>query len=117
VLQVFPGGDSEGALFEDDGESLAYREGAWARTPLRLWTRAGGRLRLELGAREGALPLAPRPARVVVRGAAPPRSVLLDARPLEEGSATPGYVAAEGRVSVVFQDDGRARALELEPAP
>ncbi len=117
VLEVFPGGDSETELFEDDGETLAYREGAWARTPLRLWTRAGGRLRLELGAREGAFPVAPRPVRVVVHGAGTPRSVLLDARPLEEASATPGYLSAEGRVTVVFRDDGRARALELEPAP
>jgi len=117
VLEVFPGGDSEAELYEDDGESLAYRAGESASTTLRLWTRAGGRLRLELGAREGRHPVPPRPARVVVHGAPPPRSVLLDARPLAEGSATPGYVAAEGRVTIAFEDDGRARAIEIEPAP
>jgi len=117
VLAVFPGGDSAGVLIEDDGETTAHLRGAMARTPLRVRDRAGGRLRLELGAREGGFAIAPRPARVVFHAAGRPRAVLLDALPLEEAAGAPGYERRDGRVEVRFEDDGGARSIELEPAP
>ncbi len=116
-LEVFPGTDSESVLYEDDGESTAYRRGAFARTNLRVRDRAGGRLRLELGAREGAYAIERRTLEVVVRAAPPPRTVWLDARPLAASAGAPGYAAEAGRVTVRFEDDGHARAVELDPAP
>lgn len=117
VLAVFPGGDGSGVLIEDDGETTAHLRGVVARTPLRLRDRAGGRLRLELGAREGTYAIAARPARVVFHAAAMARSVLLDALPLEEIAGAPGFVRREGRIEVRFEDDGGSRSIELEPAP
>ena len=116
-LDVFPGADSESALYEDDGESRAYRHGAFARTPLRVRDRAGGRLRIELGAREGGYTIERRALRIVVRAAPPPRTVWLDARPLAASAGALGYEAVAGRVAVRFDDDGHARAVELDPAP
>ncbi len=117
VLEVFPGADTELDLVEDDGESTDYRRGVVARTPVRLFHRAGGRLRLELGARVGTLRVPPRTLHVVVRGSPPPRAVLLDARPIAEQAAPPGFVTREGSVHVFFEDDGGAHALEVDPAP
>jgi len=117
VLEVFPGGDSETELVEDDGESMDYRAGAFARTALRVRDRAGGRLRLELGPREGSYVVPNRRVRAVFHAALAPRQVYLDARPLALGSTLPGFAWTEGRVEVFFEDDGHARSIELDPAP
>lgn len=117
VLEVFTGADTELEVVEDDGESTDYRQGVVARTPVRLFHRAGGRLRLELGARSGAFSVAPRTLHVVVRGSPPPRAVLLDARPIVEQATSPGFVVREGNVHVFLEDDGGAHAIEVDPAP
>ena len=52
VIEVVPGADGSASLVEDDGTSTAHREGRLARTAFRLWDRAGGRMRLEIGRRE-----------------------------------------------------------------
>jgi alpha-glucosidase len=117
VLQVFPGADASAELVEDDGESTAYREGVVARTRLRLWDRAGGRLRLELGRREGSFPLAARPVRVVIHGCPAPELVLLDGIGLAAREAVPGYGAREGAVQIRFVDAGEGHVIEVAPAP
>ena len=117
VLEVIPGDDAMTALVEDDGVSTAYRDGAVARTTLRLWDRAGGRLRLELGRREGDFEIPTRPVRVVVRGCPAPLGVYLDGYRLSERRASPAYRFADGRVHVRFADRGDGHALEIDPAP
>jgi len=117
VLEVFAGGDAEIELVEDDGESTNYRHGVVAKTMIRLFHRAGGRMRLELGARQGSFAVPPRTLHLVFHGSPPPRAVLLDARALPERSTPPGFLAREGRVDVFLGDDGRAHAVELDPAP
>jgi alpha-glucosidase len=117
VLEVFPGADGSAELIEDDGETLAYRRGGVARTTLRLWGRAGGRLRLEIGRREGGYTVPTRALRVVVRGCPDPTAVRLDGARLLRRAELPGFRAADGRVHVRFVDDGAGANLELEPAP
>ncbi len=117
VLRVFPGADGAGELVEDDGESTAYRDGVAARTPLRLRSRAGGRLRVELGAREGRFEVPQRTARIVVHGYASPERVLLDGEQLSPGREIPGYEIDAGRLHARFVETGRGHVLEVEPAP
>ena len=117
VLEVFPGADGRAELYEDDGESTRYRDGAFAHTPLRLWDRAGGRLRLEIGRREGSYEVPPRPLRVAVHGCPPPDAVRANAAVLSEGATTPGYSLEEGRVHVRLLDCGEGHTIEIEPAP
>jgi alpha-glucosidase len=117
ILEVFPGEDSATELVEDDGETSDYRSGIVARTRLVLRNRAANRLRLEIRGREGAFEVADRTLRVCVHGCPPPRSVRLDATPLEAGTGVPGFTATEGRVHVRLRDTGEAHALEIEPAP
>jgi alpha-glucosidase len=117
VLEVFPGGDGTAALVEDDGETTAYRDGAIARTALRLWGHAGGRLRVELSPREGSYPVPARTVRVAVHACPRPTAVYLDGSRLTEGDEIPGFRVAEGRVDVRFGDRGQGAAIEIDPAP
>jgi alpha-glucosidase len=122
VLEVHPGGDTASCLIEDDGESTAYRSGAQARTPIRLRSRASGRLRLEVGPREGGFAIAPRGVRVAVHGCPPPTSVWVDAVRLPAPGAADEGIGASwtwqgGVLHVRWRDVGSSRSLEVEPAP
>jgi alpha-glucosidase len=117
ILQVMPGADGAATLVEDDGESTAYRSGELARTPLRLWHRAGGRLRLEIGRRQGSYRIPPRTLRVVVHACPPPDGVYLNGARLEASDAPPGYTAREGRLHLRLDDEGQGSSLEVDPAP
>jgi alpha-glucosidase len=117
VFEVFPGRDAQALYVEDDGETTAYRELYVAATPLRLWSNAGGRLRFEIGARQGPFPVAERPLRVRVHACSPPQAVFVDGERLEPGQGAPGYSCADGRVDVRLRDRGRGAAIEIAPAP
>jgi alpha-glucosidase len=117
ILTVYPGADSSGSLVEDDGETTAYRSGVSGRTSLRLWSRAGGRLRLEIGRREGSYRVPERPLRVVVHGCPPPRAVFLDGARIAPREQPPGWVARDGAVHVHLVDRGVGAAIEIDPAP
>ncbi|MDH3520917.1 MAG: glycoside hydrolase family 31 protein [Myxococcales bacterium] len=117
VLAVYPGADAAAALVEDDGETTAYRGGATARTSLRLWQRAGGRLRLELGRREGAFPIPDRALHVHIHGCPPPTAVYLDGARLAARESAPGWVAQDGSVIVRLLDRGAGASIEIDPAP
>jgi alpha-glucosidase len=117
ILAVYPGADASGCLVEDDGETTAYRGGVYARTSLRLWNRAGGRLRLEIGRREGPYRVPERPLRVVVHGCPPPRAVYLDGARVAAREQPPGWVARDGAVQVHLVDRGAGAAIEIDPAP
>ena len=114
AITVASGG---GVWIEDDGFTTAHRDGAVARTAVRLWDRAGGRLRLEIGRREGGYEPPRRLLRIGVHACPSPNAVLLDGTRLAAGDATPGQRRRDGRVEVRFEDDGRAHTLEIEPAP
>jgi len=117
ILEVFPGGDASLELVEDDGETVAYQGGVSARTPLRLWSRAGGRLRLEIGRRAGPYAVKPRPLHICVHACPTPNAVYLDGE-LAEGPQTPGWQHdSAGRLHVRLRDEGAGCAIEVDPAP
>jgi len=92
-VHVFPGADGSFDLYEDDGETCAYREGRHAITPLRL-TRRGGSWLFRYGPVQGDPSLVParRTVRVHLRGLG--------------GQASPGLPG-------IF--DPQARSFQLEP--
>lgn len=53
ILELFPKGSSEYELYEDDGESLAYREGTCARTTITC-RKEGNVVHVDVGQRRGA---------------------------------------------------------------
>ena len=122
VLEVYPG------RRRDDGRGRGRRRvvrvpraAMEARTPVRLRSRAGGRLRLEVGAREGAFAI----------GAAPCASRCTAARRRPRCGSTPcgcpSRVPDEeigatwhwegGVLHVRWSDVGTARSLEVDPRP
>jgi len=117
ILEVVPGADGVGTLLADDGETTAYRSGRVARSELRLWHRAGGRLRLEIGRREGDYAVPPRTLRVSLRCCPAPERVTLDGRRLARRDDAPGYGCEAGRLQVRFEDGGESHVLEVDPAP
>lgn len=82
TLVVFPGADGGGAVYEDDGRSFAYREGAWMRL-LTAWD--DDRRTLTLCLAPGSRTFAPWPRRLLVRIApgTSTREVLFDGSPIE----------------------------------
>ena len=87
TLEVFPGGDTEFTLCEDDGESHAFEEGAVARTVFALKSsREAGELRITRreGCYEGMSES--RTFEFLVYSRNTPAAVFLNDVPLEEGS-------------------------------
>jgi alpha-glucosidase len=117
VYEVFPGRDVQALFVEDDGETIAYRDGRIAATSLRLWSNAGGRLRLEIGAREGPFEIAERALRVRFHACPSPQAVYVDGERLTRGDGAPGWSEGEGCVDVRLRDRGRGAAVEIAPAP
>ena len=66
TLVVYPGADGSSSLYEDDGKSFDYRNGAWMRIVMR-WENATRRLTLSLA--PGARLLSPSPRPFDVRAA------------------------------------------------
>jgi alpha-glucosidase len=118
VLEVFPGADASLDLIEDDGDSVAYQSGVVARTSVRLWTRAGGRLRLQLGRREGPYVIPTRPIRICLNACPTPNAVYLDGAPLARGAGVQTWHHDDdGRLHIRLHDEGGGAALEVDPAP
>jgi alpha-D-xyloside xylohydrolase len=64
VLHVFAGADAAFDLYEDDGTSMGFDRGEFARTPIRWDDRAG---KLTIGARQGSYPGMPAKRSISVR--------------------------------------------------
>lgn len=105
-FDVYPDatGAATGSLYEDDGLSPAYLQGAFRRTTLAL---AAGRLTLTPSG--GFTPPARR-FEIVLHAAPAAREVRLDGRPLAADSWSR---EAGGLLLVRFEDDGRAHTLEF----
>ncbi len=97
-------GAAAGSLYEDDGASPAYRQGAFRRTTLSL---AGGRL--ALGVRGAHQPPA-RDYEISLHAAPAVTAVLLDGRPLPPADWSRD---ASGVLRLRLADDGRAHTFEF----
>jgi alpha-glucosidase len=119
VVGVYPAPQSEASLYEDDGSSLQYRQGAFARRRF-VQTRAEGRVVIEVGAPEGAYRPAPRDLLLSVVSDQEPKRVLLGTEPLlrvspgELAVQPRGFSVAEGAVTVKLPDRFEAVRVTLE---
>ncbi len=80
-LVVYPGADGSSALYEDDGHTFAYRQGAWMRIEM-TWQDRARTLSLRLA--QGSRMLPPGPRRFLVRlaGSADARPVTFSGQPI-----------------------------------
>ena len=102
IVEAWPGADGAAELYEDDGDSLDYRKGGYALTPLKL-TAEGSAVRFTVGRRTGSFAGMPATRRMKVRLHAPFGVVEKDL----------GEVGADG-ATVLFPNAG---AQALVPAP
>jgi alpha-glucosidase len=130
LVTAYPGSaPSEAVYYEDDGESLDYRQGAFAERRFAQRQQAGLQV-LEVAARSGSWSPAPRELVLRVRVDGEPSGVRLDGKPLarlaaaREGpdpsrptKAAPesGYaLTADGFVEVVVRDRAEPITLSVE---
>jgi alpha-glucosidase len=110
TISVYPAPLSEATLYEDDGLSLAYRKGAFARRRFSQ-RREGASTRVEASAVEGSWRPAARDLVLRVRPEGPPTRVLLD------GATLAFKLAEDGFVEVRIRDRAQAFALVVESKP
>lgn len=82
TLTVYPGTDSTSSVYEDDGKTFDYRNGAWMGITMK-WRDADRRLTLELTPGSRMLPPAKRPIDVRMAGTQTVKSVVFDGKVLE----------------------------------
>lgn len=113
-LLVFPGRrPAEFTLYEDDGTSLEYRQGAFARTRVTVSPQRGGGVTVAAGPRTGSFAgMGPRRTwSVRIAAQAEPGGVLLDGQPLPPGRWSCDASRCEVRV------DGLADPFVLQLVP
>ncbi|MBI2381280.1 MAG: DUF5110 domain-containing protein [Gammaproteobacteria bacterium] len=119
-VRIFPAERSEGEFYEDDGESLAYRRGEYARRVFRQERSAGG-LRLHIGMTAGSYPATARPLVLKLMAQPPAAQVLLDGKrlpSLREGqwqAADRGWMLRAGELWIKFPDGANVAKLVVEP--
>jgi alpha-glucosidase len=107
-------GKASTALYEDDGVSPAYRQGAFRRTPVSV-SRSGNGFQIEVGAREGSYNPGPRSLVFVFKSALAARQVLVDGKPLAASAANEsksGWYKVDDGVAVRIADDGKAHRIQ-----
>ena len=82
TVVVYPGADGAFTLYEDDGRSFDYRQGAQMRLAMR-WNDAARRLSIGLAPRSKMLPPMPRPIRVRITGSKGETAVGFVGKPIE----------------------------------
>jgi alpha-glucosidase len=116
---VYPAARSEGRLYEDDGETFAYRQGGSLRRRFEQ-TRSSTSCTVRVGAGEGSYRPATRDLVLKVRWDGEPRRVSLNAEVLprtdpSSGASSRGWSAAEdGFVRVRFADRWDAFAVTIQ---
>ena len=115
TLSVWPGADGTFDLYEDDGQSLSYRTGSYARTPLRTATDGAGCVSVTIGAAEGSFAgqLANRSWTVRLVGVDAPAVVRLGGQNVSGWS----YDATSRQLSISTGAQGTQQALTLIAGP
>jgi alpha-glucosidase/alpha-D-xyloside xylohydrolase len=82
TVTIYPGADGAFSLYEDDGRTFAYRQGAWAGIAM-AWNDASRRLAVRLAPGSRMLRPSKRPIDVRVAGTRTSRRVVFDGTPLQ----------------------------------
>ncbi len=115
-IDVYAGAAGEFALYEDDGETLAYQSGQHRVTTISSTT-AAGEHRVTVGPAAGGYEGAPDRRAYVVRLLGLPRPTLveLDGRPLRRARSSRGF--AENQEAWHFRNAGHCLSVKVGPRP
>lgn len=121
TVQVYPAAASDGALYEDDGSSLAYTRGVYARRAFHQ-QRSGDAITVAADAVEGRYRGAPRDLVFRLIGTRDARAVTLDGKPLPRVApdqfdrADAAWTVRDGAVEAKLRDRPAALRLEVSGA-
>ena len=82
TVSVYPGADGSFTLYEDDGRTFDYRQGAWMGLEM-MWRDSTRVLTVRLARGSRMLPPAPRTIEVRALGLTSPQTIKFDGRPIE----------------------------------
>ncbi len=108
VLDVYAGDKGSFSLYEDDGNSLDYKTGKSARTPL-AFTKAGGKAEVSVGPTKGEYTGQPaaRAYQVRIHGIAKPGSVTVNNKKVEMGEGKEGWSWDKDKSVVIVTVDAK----------
>jgi alpha-glucosidase len=117
TFEIYPDQNAPASttLYEDDGVSPAYRQGAFRRTRVSVSRSANG-FQIEAGAPEGSYDPKPRNLVFVVKSMPMGRQVLVDGKPLTASGANEtksGWYRVADGVAVRIADDGKAHRIQV----
>jgi hypothetical protein len=117
-FEIYPDekGQAATTLYEDDGSSPAYKQGAFRRTNVRVAPQAGRGWRINLDAPAGSYQPVPRSFIFNIKTAAPARIATLDGRPLaalQSGAKGNGWRKDASGITMRIVDDGKAHEIEI----
>ncbi len=117
TFMIYPGenGQASTALYEDDGVSPAYKQGAFRRTRVSV-SKSGNGFQININAPEGSYNPEPRSLVFVVRSVSAVTRVLIDGRPLAPATPTQtraGWYRLDDGTSVRITDDGKAHQIQI----
>jgi alpha-glucosidase len=107
TVAAYPGRAGEWTLIEDDGETLAYRDGVLAETTFRVADDAGA-VTVSVGARRGRFRPHARDIVVQIHLADSPRMILRDNRPVQDWH----WDDAHRRIELRWPDDGAEHRVQ-----
>ncbi|MGH9970756.1 MAG: TIM-barrel domain-containing protein, partial [Pyrinomonadaceae bacterium] len=106
-------GEAETTLYEDDGLSPAYKQGAFRRTRVR-FSGAQKHLQLTVDAPEGTFKPAPRVLEFLVPLAYSPVNVLIDGKPIPRTGRSGMMWSKRGNILVIrFSDDAKPHTIDI----
>jgi alpha-glucosidase len=117
TLVIYPdaAGAATSSVYEDDGTTEAYRQGAFRRTRVSA-TKSGAGMQIKLGAPEGSYNAGARILALVVKSAPVASSVSIDGKPLaalSAGSRAAGWMKSAGDLVIQIADDGKAHTIQV----
>lgn len=117
TLMIYADAKTEAAttIYEDDGSTLAYRQGTFRRTAVNV-TKSGAGIQIKIGAPEGSYKAAARGITLVVKSAPTARLLSLDGRPLAAvaaGARAAGWMKSGNDLIIQLNDDGKAHTVQI----
>ena len=114
---IYPDAKGEAAtsVYEDDGTTQAYQQGAYRRTQVSA-TRSGAGMQIKLNVPEGSYNAGARGLTLIVKSAPRVSSAALDGKPLAAlgaGERGAGWMKSGDDLIIQIADDGKAHTVQL----
>ncbi len=111
-LHVYPGARLTNILYEDDGHSLDYQQGIWAKTQFTVETNARGATKLNLATRTGQYQPGKRDFQIVIHGQSKlPTQFWVNGKKISLSQLT--FDEKEVTITVLLGDTGQAQEVVL----